>query len=160
MSAARAAYREGAAEQDRRHGRKPKRPAAAPDRGERPLPPWGSFPLTEIVIGVGAVAAVVGLVIGPARGLPITAGGVVACLMAVLEFTLRDHLSGYKSHSLVLALLIMVAVHSVLFFTLEWMGPLAFAADLVLFVVLAVVLKQLFDARSRSQSRGRRRTQA
>jgi hypothetical protein len=146
MQAARQAYREGAAEQDRRHGKTPKRSGA---RGERPLPPWGTFPLTEIVIGVGAVAAVVGLVIGPARGLPITAGGVVACLMAVLEFTLRDHLSGYRSHSLVLALLFMVAFHSILFFTAGWMGPLAFAVDLVVFVVGAIALKQLYDARAR-----------
>jgi len=114
----------------------------------RPPAPWDPVPLTELAIAGGAIAVVVGLVLGPARGIVLTTAGVAVCLLAVLEFTAREHLSGRRRHSLVLALLLMVALHTALFFAFGWRGPLAFAADLVLFGLFAVALRELFDRRA------------
>ena len=145
LSAAREAYREGAAEQDRVHGpRKKKRGFMA----NRAPAPWDPVPLTELAIAGGAIAVVVGLVLGPARGIVLTTAGVAVCLLAVLEFTAREHLSGRRRHSLVLALLLMVALHTGLYFAFGWRGPLAFAADLVLFGLFAVGLREIFDRRA------------
>ncbi|MEA2346722.1 MAG: hypothetical protein QOG62_509 [Thermoleophilaceae bacterium] len=144
LSAARAAYREGAAEQDRVRGPRKKSRLLA----NRAPAPWDPFPLTEVVIAGGAIAVVVGLLRGPANGVVLTTAGVAVCLLAVLEFTAREHLTGHRSHALVLALLLMVAIHSGLYYGFGWRGPLAFAIDLILFGALAVGLRELFDRRA------------
>jgi hypothetical protein len=77
---------------------RPGRPSSA----DRPLPPWGRFPLSELVILLGIGLIVWGAVSGDAGEERLLAGLVIASLGGG-ELALREHLSGFRSHSSLLA---------------------------------------------------------
>jgi Flp pilus assembly protein TadB len=68
--------------------------------GERPPSPFGGVPVAEIAIFGGLVALVVWFVRG---GLATLIVGVAVCALGVLEVTAREHFSGYRSHTTLLA---------------------------------------------------------
>jgi hypothetical protein len=68
--------------------------------GERPPSPFGGLPVSELAIFAGAVALIVGVI---RKGGPALVGGVVLCLLGVTEVTAREHFSGYRSHTVLLA---------------------------------------------------------
>jgi hypothetical protein len=70
---------------------------------ERPQPLWGSFPLSEIVVAIGLVMLIVGLFLPPSRGKLVVAVGLVLASLAGLEVAVREHLTGYRSHTSLLA---------------------------------------------------------
>lgn len=82
----------------------PRRPA--PRRGgERPSAPWGSFPLTELVVLLGIGLCIAGFALGITSGRGQTAfvAGMVLGSLAGLEMAIRDHYAGYRSHTTMLA---------------------------------------------------------
>jgi hypothetical protein len=68
--------------------------------GERPKSIFDPIPVSEIAILAGIVAVVVGVLDG--GGAPLVVGATV-CGLGVLEFTAREHFSGYRSHAMLLA---------------------------------------------------------
>lgn len=68
--------------------------------GERPPGPFGGLPVSEFAILAGLVAAVVGVVQG---GRVALVAGLVICALGVVEITAREHFSGYRSHTSLLA---------------------------------------------------------
>lgn len=76
-------------------------------QGERPPSPFGGVPVSEIAIFAGLVALIVWLFTG---GTPTLIVGLVACALGVLEFTAREHLSGFRSHGTLLAGIPAVAI--------------------------------------------------
>lgn len=82
-----------------------------PTYGERPASPFGAVPVSEIAILAGAVALLVGWL--NRNGVTLVVG-VVVCALGVVEVTAREHFSGYRSHSTLLAGLVAVAVMTVL----------------------------------------------
>ncbi len=58
------------------------------------------MPVSEIAIFAGLVAIVVWLIEG---GTPILVVGLAVCTLGVLEVTAREHFSGYRSHTMLLA---------------------------------------------------------
>jgi Flp pilus assembly protein TadB len=70
--------------------------------GERPPNPFGGFPVSEIMIAAGIVGVIVWLF---ERLQPILITSVVVMAVGVLEFTIREHFSGYRSHTTLLAML-------------------------------------------------------
>jgi hypothetical protein len=60
----------------------------------------------------------------------------------VIELCAREHLSGFKSHTLLLAFLPVVALHTVirLWITDAYEGPLSLLADMAIFAALAMLL--------------------
>jgi hypothetical protein len=76
--------------------------AAAPKDG-RPPAPWGSFPVSEIVVAIGLVLLIGGLFLPPARGKIVIGVGLVLASLAGLELSIREHFSGYRSHTALLA---------------------------------------------------------
>ena len=85
--------------------RKPVEPAARRTaRDERPQAPWGSFPLTELAIFVGLVLLIVGFAAGGVSGTLTIAVGIALAALGGLELAIREHFSGYRSHSVLLAL--------------------------------------------------------
>ncbi|HEY2181665.1 MAG TPA: hypothetical protein VGH09_08350 [Solirubrobacteraceae bacterium] len=83
--------------------------------GERPEAPWHPFPLSELLILIGAIATIVGLTKlkhGLASGGATLVVGVVAVLAGTAEFTLREHRSGYRSHTILLAAIPAVVVYT------------------------------------------------
>jgi len=75
--------------------------------GERPPSPFGGLPVSELLIFAGAVAVVVGW-IGNAK--PALIVGLAVVALGVIEFTAREHFSGYRSHTTLLAGIPTVAV--------------------------------------------------
>jgi hypothetical protein len=70
------------------------------------------LPLSELLILVGAIGVVVGLVRGPEANRSAIIAGVLAVGIGTIEVSLREHLSGYRSHTLLLALLPVIVFHS------------------------------------------------
>jgi hypothetical protein len=75
--------------------------------GERPPSPFGGLPISELAIFAGAVGLIVGLIQG---GGPALIVGVIVCTLGVLEVTAREHFSGYRSHTMLLAAMPAVGV--------------------------------------------------
>jgi hypothetical protein len=149
---ARAAAPEGRAQPPGRRSRQ--RAARGPGPDERPQAPWHPLPLSEIVILAGVVGAVVGYARGPS-GLPVLLVGVAAVAIGTLEFTVREHFSGYRSHTILLASVPTVLFHGVLAFVLlalhvpspAWV-VVPVVLDVPLFLVLFKELRWRFqDAR-------------
>ncbi|HEV7772974.1 MAG TPA: hypothetical protein VGO48_06790 [Conexibacter sp.] len=127
-------------------------PAAAPSttaarrsrRDNAPKPPWGSFPLIElcalsaIALGVWGVLAHNGVLLTGAAFLGSVAG---------LEVALREHLGGFRSHTLVLTGTVTVATLALLLLagvtrtTVFIVGP-------AMLILGFVGFRQLFKRRS------------
>src|ERR671914_1551745 len=70
---------------------------------ERPGAPWGSFPLSELVILAGIVVIFWGLFSGGDQGNERIGAGLVLASLGGGELALREHLAGFRSHSSLLA---------------------------------------------------------
>ncbi|MHB8240838.1 MAG: hypothetical protein ACYDHN_02500 [Solirubrobacteraceae bacterium] len=135
--------------------------------GERPQAPWHPFPLSELLILVGAIATIVGFSRarsgGFSSGGPTLIAGLVAVALGTIEVTLREHLSGYRSHTLILALLPTVAFHSVVILALaavtrvpRWVNVPLLLLDGALATFLFKMLRLRFlDARRERTFSGR-----
>ncbi|HEY4827441.1 MAG TPA: hypothetical protein VIH85_11760 [Solirubrobacteraceae bacterium] len=104
--------------------------------GERPPSPFGGLPVSELAILGGAIALVVGLIKHSGTAL---AGGLVLCLLGVTEVTAREHFSGYRSHTILLAAVPAVVAEFVIALTV---GPPRIKA--LLFVPVAGVFALCF----------------
>ena len=78
----------------------PRRASPLGAYGERPESPFGGLPVSEVAIAAGLVALLFGVI---RHGGPALIGGVVLCLLGVTEVTAREHFSGYRSHTVLLA---------------------------------------------------------
>jgi hypothetical protein len=123
----------------------PRRPPAS----ERPPAPWGSFPLSELVILAGIVVMVWGFLSGRDRGEERVAAGLVLASLGGGELALREHLAGYRSHSALLAGVAAFAVVTVVALALGpvkvWVLLLAGAA---VFGSAFYAMRELFKRRS------------
>ncbi|HEX5851589.1 MAG TPA: hypothetical protein VFY36_00715 [Solirubrobacteraceae bacterium] len=81
--------------------------------GERPRAPWHPLPLSELLILVGAIGTVVAVKRGDVHnGGAALIASLAAVALGTVEVTLREHLSGYRSHTMILALLPTIVFHS------------------------------------------------
>ena len=126
---------------------------------ERPRAPWGSFPLTELVVLLGLLLAVGGLIVGveAGRGRTMFAAGIVLGALGGLEIVLRDHLAGYRSHTTLLsgvaAFVVITAAVLVLREVVPSMPPYAalsaaLVAGGIVFALVFRQLRRLFQDRS------------
>jgi hypothetical protein len=115
---------------------------------ERPAAPWGSFPLTEIVILIGVVLLVIGFFITPPQGFVMIAVGLGLASLAGLELSIREHFAAYRSHTLLLSAAIGVPVFGALFLATKLSPALCVAAGLVTFGGAAWMFSSAFRRRS------------
>jgi hypothetical protein len=116
--------------------------------GERPRAPWHPLPLSELLILVGALGTVFGLRGGISHGGPPLFAGIAAVLIGTVEVVLREHLSGYRSHTLILALLPVIVLHTLLvLLVLPQLDRLQSLALLLFDVALVTFLFKLLRAR-------------
>ena len=139
-----------------------------PSIGERPQAPWHPLPLSELLILVGAIGAAFGLFRlgngGISHGGPALLAGIAAVLIGTVEVTLREHLSGYRSHTLLLTLLPLLVFHSATILvvsSLTTVPKLLNVALLIVDVGLGTILFRLLrerflDARRERAFAGRR----
>lgn len=79
--------------------------------GERPRAPWHPLPLSELLILVGLIGAIVGF--GRREsGLTLLLSSIGAIALGTIEFTLREHLAGYRSHTMLLSAVPTAIFHS------------------------------------------------
>ncbi len=118
---------------------------------DAPRPPWAPVPLTELCIFVGIVVIVVGMLGGSSRGL-LLGFGFALVIIATLELSLREHLAGYRSHSLLIAAC-AAALISLLLVALSGLAKLIIlAAAALAFGLCWAVLRNLFRTRSGGKS--------
>src|SRR5919198_2360254 len=89
------------------------RPRARMD--EAPKAPWSPFPLVELVVLVALVLIVAGFVTDGARRAALLGCGFAFVTLAGLEPALREHFSGFRSHSTLLAGASAIAVDAPLY---------------------------------------------
>lgn len=75
--------------------------------GDRPPSIFGGFPVSEIAIFAGLVAIIVWMIGGRT---PVLVVGIVLSTLGVVEVTAREHFSGYRSHTTLLAAIPAVAI--------------------------------------------------
>jgi hypothetical protein len=129
-------------------GSSPRPRPGRPSLHERPSAPWGSFPLSELIIFLGIVLILVGAVQGGDGARFIVAGLVIAGLGGG-ELALREHMAGYRSHS---ALLAGAAAFVVVTVVALGLGPVKLWALVLLgiavFAATFYAMRELFKRRS------------
>ena len=126
-------------------------PAPSPRRPsgeERPPAPWGSFPLVELAVAVALVMLVAGFFVGGPRGSVLLGTGLVLGSLAGLELSVREHLAGYRSHTLLLAAAAAVVTMLALAYLAKLSAGLSLAVAAAVFGALALLLTRLFKART------------
>jgi hypothetical protein len=127
---------------------RPRRRPGRPSIDERPSAPWGSFPLSELVILIGIVLITWGLFSGRPGGQRLAAGLILASLGGG-ELALREHLAGYRSHTTLLAggaAFVVVTAVALLFGPVPVWALLALAV--AVFGLAFLGLRELFKRRS------------
>ena len=122
--------------------------------GARPRAPWHPVPLAELLILVGMVAVVIGVARGEA-GKALLFVGIGAVLIGTLDTTIREHLSGYRSHAALLASIPTALFHGGAALALYALGApsvtwviVPIAIDVPLFSLLLKIVRARFqDAR-------------
>ncbi len=136
----------------------PRQSPSAPTYGERPPAPWHPLPLSELLILAGAIGAAVGFAKsrhGFSDGGPAVLAGIGAVAIGTIEVTVREHRSGYRSHTVLLALIPVLVFNSAVVFGLSAVTSVPrlllvglLALDFALFALLFKVLRARFlDAR-------------
>jgi hypothetical protein len=118
--------------------------------GERPESPFAGLPISELAIFAGLVSAVIGFLEGGAN--PALIVGVIVLVLGVVEVTAREHFSGYRSHTTLLAGVPAIGVGLVV---IQVDGSRT-TRELLLFVVL-LVFAGLFYAFRRAFTVARQR---
>ena len=124
-----------------------------PGRGsidDRPPPLWGSFPLTELVTLAGIVLMTWGFLSGPGSdGNAKIAAGLLIASISGLELAVREHVTGFRSHTTLLsgAMAILVIVALGLGAGLETLGYLV-VAGAAAFAGSFLALREVFRRRS------------
>ena len=98
--------------------------------GERPRAPWHPLPLSELLILVGLIGAVIGFS-RRESGLTLLLTSIGAIALGTIEFTLREHLAGYRSHTILLASVPTAIFHSLAAVALAAIGAPTTASVLV-----------------------------
>lgn len=149
----------GGGARPRRERPQPRASAGRRDRGERPEALWGKAPISELAILAGLIVLGVGFSRGADRGGPTIGIGLAIVGLAVLEVAAREHLTGYRSHTLILALIVTVILHFLGALVLGSVakGPGVLAVDVVVFGLLASVLSKQYKISRLQTARTRSR---
>ena len=115
---------------------------------QRPKAPWHPVPLVELCVLAGIVLIIVGFLDFDDRdGRILLAMGLVLASLAGLDTAVRDHFTGFRSHTMLLAGVPAVLVSGALFYArAPW--PAVVAAAVVLFAGGVFVFQRQFRKRS------------
>jgi hypothetical protein len=126
----------------------------------RPQAPWHPLPLSELLIVIGAIAFAVAMVRLGNHGFkataPLLAAGVLALGLGTAEVSWREHRTGFRSHTLLLAFIPVLALHTLVVVGYSTVATPSRAlnlgmlvVDVAVFALLARRLRKLFaDARA------------
>jgi hypothetical protein len=125
------------------------RPARRGTR-ERPKAPWGSFPLSELVVLLAIVLGIAGLIVWGEQGQIMLVAALALGGLAGLELAVREHFAGYRSHSSLLAASTAFAAGAIVVVVLPGPAPRipTLAVGLVVFIVAFWLYREAFKRRS------------
>jgi hypothetical protein len=111
--------------------------------GERPEGPFGGLPVSEAAILLGIIGAVFGFLNG---GGPALVVGLVVCALGVCEITAREHFSGFRSHTALLAAIpaVLIEVGVVAIFGEPKQRAFLLAVVVPVFAILFWLLRRQF----------------
>jgi hypothetical protein len=115
---------------------------------DRPQAPWGDFPLSEIVVAIGILLLIAGFFVSPPQGFVMIAVGLALGSLAGLELSVREHLAGFRSHTLLLSAAVGVPVFGALFLATKINPAVCVAAGAAAFGAAAWMFTQLFRRQS------------
>lgn len=121
-----------------------------PSLDERPPPLWGPFPLTELLIFAGIVLMAWGFLQGVGEdGNAKIAAGLAIASIAGMELSVREHVTGFRSHTTLLAGALAILAVVLLGFVagVQILGVLLIAGAVV-FGGSFYALRELFKRRS------------
>jgi hypothetical protein len=129
--------------------------ATAPRRAtsERPPAPWGSFPLTELVVLLALILGVLGFIrFNTHSGKVMVVAAMCLGSLGGLEVSIREHFAGFRSHTTLLAASAAVAT-MILISVIAGKTGLAVlgvvvAIGVIVFVLAFYGLRQAFIRRS------------
>jgi hypothetical protein len=103
------------------------------------------------LILVGAIATLIGFFRG-GSGRPVLFAGLGAVILGTLEFTIREHLAGYRAHTSMLAAIPTAIAHSAAAFVLYTVGAprdvailVPLALDVPIFWIMFRALRARFE---------------
>lgn len=111
----------------------------------RPEPPWGGFPLAELLVLAGIVFLIWGAV--SATPVAITVGLGLASLGG-LELSIREHFGGYRSHTMLLAAVAAVATLAGTAYLTELVVGICAVIAAVVFAISYLGLRRAFQRAS------------
>jgi hypothetical protein len=132
--------------------------------GERPPPPWHPLPLSELLIFVGVLGAVIAMLRGPESNGALLAAGIAAVVIGTLEVSVREHMSGFRPHTTLLAVIPAIVFHSVCVLVAAavggvpgWLNYVLLPIDLAIVAICFKLLRARYaDARrARTAAAGR-----
>ncbi len=136
-----------------RDARRQAAPVARRGTKEAPPAPWGSFPLTELVVLLALILGVVGFIrFSTHSGKVMVVAAMCLGSLGGLEVSIREHFAGYRSHTTLLAS--SCAVASMILISViagkAGIGVLALVvgAGVLVFVLTFWGLRQAFIRRS------------
>jgi len=140
------------------------RPGDRPSADDRPEAPWHPLPLSELLILVGIIGVVFGIKRGTEHPAPVLFAGVGAVMLGTFEVSLREHHSGYRSHTLMLAAIPTIVFHSIVILAVAAFTRVPrglniglLVIDAALFAVLFKLLRAGFEDARRERRFSRRR---
>jgi hypothetical protein len=120
-----------------------------PSIDERPPPPWGSFPLSEIAIFVAIVLLIGSFFVRGETGGVMFIAGLALGTLAGLEVSIREHFAGFRSHSTLLAgSLAILTITVIALGAGQLFVPILLAAGLGVFGIAFWSLREAFRRRS------------
>ena len=87
-----------------------------PSIDERPLPPWGKFPLDILLVVLALILFALSFFVSGPRGAVMLTAALVLGSLAGLELSIREHFGGFRSHTTLLAGAAGFATMAILFF--------------------------------------------
>jgi hypothetical protein len=120
-----------------------------PSVDERPPPPWGRFPLSELAVLVSIVMIVGSFLVRGTTGGVMFIAGLLLGTLAGLEVSIREHFAGFRSHSTLLAGSLAIAAITVVALAAGTVFvPILLAAGLAVFAISFLSLREMFRRRS------------
>jgi hypothetical protein len=130
-------------------GTAPRSRRGRPSIDERPPPPWGSFPLSELAVLIAIVMLIGSFFVRGTTGGAMFIAGLLLGTLAGLEVSIREHFAGFRSHSTLLAgSLGVVTITGIALAAGEVFVPILLAAGLAVFGASFWSFREVFRRRS------------
>jgi len=115
---------------------------------EAPPAPWAPVPLVELCVLAGLVLIVAGVTSDGSRSRLLLGFGIALAALAGLELSVREHFTGFRSHSSLLAGAAAIAAVMPLFFLTALPQLLLLGIAVAVFAAAFLALRSAFRART------------